>query len=88
MPLGHQSTALITLYGETLNSQKLFTKLTIKFIFEIKNEIEQQLCHKCCFFCSNSVIQSLLFRIDQPVRMRSPAGLSQSADCFYSNWDF
>ncbi len=30
-PLGHSSAAPITLYGETSNSPKLFTKLTIKF---------------------------------------------------------
>ncbi len=31
MPLGHPSAAPITLYGETSNSTKRFTKLTIKF---------------------------------------------------------
>ncbi len=45
-------------------------------------------CHKCCFFCSNSVIKSLFFRLDQPVRMRSPKRTSQSTDYFYSNRDF
>ncbi len=54
-------------------------------LFNITNEIGQQLCHKCCFFCSNSVIKSLFFRLDLPVRMRSPERASQSADCFYSN---
>ncbi len=68
--------------------QNCSLSLRLNFIFEITNEIRQQLCHKCCFFCSNSVIKSLFLRLDQPVRMRSPARASQSADCFYSNRDF
>ncbi len=62
--------------------------LRLNFIFEITNEIGQQLCHKCCFFCSNSIIKRLFFRLDQPVRMRSPRCTSQNVDCFYSNRDF
>ncbi len=38
--------------------------LRLNFIFEITNEIGQQLCPKCCFFCSNSVIKSLFLRLD------------------------
>ncbi len=56
--------------------------LRLNFIFEITKEIWQQLYHKCCFFCSNSIIKSLFFRLDQPVRM------PLLADCFYSNRDF
>ncbi len=62
--------------------------LRLNFIFEITNEIGQQLDHKCCFFCSNSIIKSLFLRLDQPVCMRSPERASQSVDCFYSNRDF
>ncbi len=62
--------------------------LRLNFIFEITKEIWQQLYHKCCFFCSNSVIKSLFLRLDQPVHMCSPKRMSQNADCFYSNWDF
>ncbi len=62
--------------------------LRLNFIFEITNEIGQQLCPKCCFFCSNSVIKSLFIRLDQPACMRSPERTSQSAECFYSNRDF
>ncbi len=68
--------------------QNCSLSLRLNFIFEITNEIGQQLCHKCCFFCSNSVIKSLFLRLDQPVRMHSPARASQSADCFYRNRDF
>ncbi len=45
--------------------QNCSLSLRLNFIFEITNEIGQQLCHKCCFFCSNSVIKSLFFRLDQ-----------------------
>ncbi len=48
--------------------------LRLNFIFEITNEIGQQLCHKCCFLCSNSVIKSLFLRLDQPVRIRGLHG--------------
>ncbi len=68
--------------------QNCSLSLRLNFIFEITNEIGQQLCHKCCFFCSNSIIKSLFLRLDQPVRMCSPERVSQSADCFYSNRDF
>ncbi len=68
--------------------QNCSLSLRLNFIFEITNEIGQQLCHKCCFFCSNSVIKSLFLRLDQPVRMRSPERASQSAHCFYNNRDF
>ncbi len=68
--------------------QNCSLSLRLNFIFETTNEIGQQLCHKCCFFCSNSIIKSVFFRLDQPVRMRSPDRVSQSADCFYSNRDF
>ncbi len=57
--------------------QNCSLSLRLNFIFEITNEIGQQLCHKCCFFCSNSVIKSLFFMLDQPVRMRSPERVSQ-----------
>ncbi len=40
--------------------------LRINVTFEITNEIRQQLCHKGCFFCSNSIIKSLFPRRDQP----------------------
>ncbi len=49
--------------------QNCSLSLRLNFIFEITNEIGQQRCHKCCFFCSNSVIKSLFLRLDQPVRM-------------------
>ncbi len=62
--------------------------LWLNVIFKITNEIGQQLCHKCCFFCSNSIIKSLFLSQDQPVCMCSPERASQSADCFYSNRDF
>ncbi len=68
--------------------QNCSLSLRLNFIFEITNEIGQQLCHKCCFFCSNSVIKSLFIRLNQPVRMRSARHTSQNADCFYSNRDF
>ncbi len=45
--------------------QNCSLSLRLNFIFEIG----QQLCHKCCFFCSNSVIKSLFLRLDQPVCM-------------------
>ncbi len=51
--------------------QNCSLSLRLNFIFEI-NEIGQQLCHKCCFICSNCVIKSLFLRLDQPVYMRSP----------------
>ncbi len=51
--------------------QNCSLSLRLNFKFEITNEIGQQLCHKCCFCCSNSLIKSLFFRLDQPVRMRS-----------------
>ncbi len=31
---------------------------------------------------------ALFFRLDQPVRMRSPRRMSQNTYCFYSNRDF
>ncbi len=68
--------------------QNCSLSLRLNIIFEITNEIGQQLCHKCCFFCSNSVIKSLFCRLDQLVHMLSPERASQSADCFYSNRDF
>ncbi len=68
--------------------QNCSLSLRLNFIFEITNEIGQQLCHKCCFFCSNRILKSLFLRLHQPVRMRSPERASQSADCFYSNRDF
>ncbi len=40
--------------------------LPLNVTFEITNDIRQQLYHKCCFFCSNSVIKSLFLRRDQP----------------------
>ncbi len=52
--------------------QNCSLSLRLNFIFEITNEIGQHLCHKCCFFCSNSVIKSLFIRLNQPVHMRSP----------------
>ncbi len=51
--------------------------LWLNFIFELTNEIWQQLYQK-----------SLFFRLDQPVLMRSPERMFQNADCFYSNRDF
>ncbi len=52
--------------------QNCSLSLRLNVIFEITNGIGQQLCPKCCFFCSNSVLKSLFLRLDQPVRMRSP----------------
>ncbi len=45
VPLGYASAAPVSLNGETSNSPKLITKPTIKLIFEITNEIWQQLYH-------------------------------------------
>ncbi len=76
---GIQEQLLSLCMGKHQILQNCSLSLQLNFIFEITNEIGQQLCHKCCFFCSNSVIKSLFLRLDQPVRMRSP---------FYSNRDF
>ncbi len=40
--------------------QNCSLSLRLNFIFEITNEIGQQLCHKCCFFSSNSVYYTYL----------------------------
>ncbi len=57
--------------------QNCSLSLQLNFIFEITNEIG--LYHKFCFFCSNGIIKSLFFRLDQPACMHSPEGASQSA---------
>ncbi len=44
--------------------QNCSLSLLLNFIFEITNEIGQQLCHKCGFFCSNSIIKSLFLRFE------------------------
>ncbi len=85
---GIQVQLLSLCMGKLQILQNCSLSLRLNFIFEIPNEIGQQLCHKCCFFCSNCVIKSLFLRLDQPVSMRSPERVSQSADCFYSNRDF
>lgn len=36
------------------------------------------------FLCSTSIIKSVFLRLGQPVCMRSPERVSQSAECFYS----
>ncbi len=86
--LGIQEQLLSLCMGTHQILQNCSLCLRLNFIFEITNEIWQQLCHKCCFFCSNSVIKSLFLRLDQSLRMHSPERESQSADCFYSNRDF
>ncbi len=68
---GIQEQLLRLCMGKHQILQNCSLSLRLNFIFEITNEIRQQLCHKCCFFCSNSVIKSLFLRLDQPVRMRS-----------------
>ncbi len=57
--------------------QNCSLNLRLNFIFEITNEIGQQPCYKCCFFCSNSVIKSLFLRLDQPVRMNGSEHVSK-----------
>ncbi len=86
--LGIQEQLLSLCMGTCQILQNCSLCLRLNFIFEITNEIWQQLCHKCCFFCSNSVIKNLFLRLDQSLRMHSPERESQSADCFYSNQDF
>ncbi len=55
MPLGHPSAAPISLNGNHQILQNCSQSLRLNSIFEITNEIWQQLTHKCCLFCSNSV---------------------------------
>ncbi len=69
---GIQEQLLSLWMGKHQILQNCSLSLRLNFIFEITNEIGQQLCHKCCFFYSNSVIKSLFLRLDQPVRVRSP----------------
>ncbi len=83
--LGIQVQLLSLCMGKHKILQNCSLSLRLNYIFEITNEI---MCHKCCFFCSNSVINSLFLRVDQPVCMCSPERTSQSDDCFYSNRDF
>ncbi len=74
---GIQEQLLSLCMGKHQILQNCSLNLRLNFIFEITNEIGQQLCHKCCLFCSNSVIKNVFLRLDQPVRMCSPERASQ-----------
>ncbi len=74
---GIQVQLLLLCMGKHQILQNCSLSLRLNFMFEITNEIGQQLCHKCCFFCSNSVIKSLFLRLDQPVCMCSPEHVSE-----------
>ncbi len=54
------------------------------FIIEIIGEIWQQLYHKCCLFCTNSVKKSLFLRLDRPRCMSSPRRTSPRRWLFLS----
>ncbi len=78
---GIQVQLLSLCMGKHKIPQNCSLSLRFNFIFEIG----QQLCHKCCFFCSNIVIKSLFLKLDQSVCMRSLKLAPRSAECFYSN---
>ncbi len=75
LPLRHASAAPITL-NQIL--QNCLPNLQFNFIFEINNEIWQQLNNKCCLFSLNSIKTSLFLRLDQPETRTSNDGCSDS----------
>ncbi len=67
MPLGMQVQLLSLWMGRHQILQNWTPSLRLHFIFEITNEIWQQLYHKCCLFCSNSIIKNVFLRLNLPV---------------------
>ncbi len=53
----------LPLYGETLNSPKLFIKLMIKYL-KTPMKLDNNCVINVVFFCSNSVIKSVFLRPD------------------------
>ncbi len=78
----------VQLLSLCMGKHTILQNCSLKLKLHIWNHQWNPMCHKCCFFCSNSVINGLFLRVDQPVCMRSPERASQSDDCFYSNRDF
>ncbi len=77
--LGIQVQLLSLWMGNHQILQNCSQSLRLNSIFEITNEIWQQLTHKCCLFCSNSVKKRVFLRLDQPVRSPQPGLLMAAA---------
>ncbi len=57
--------------GVILKSQKRPAELAISNQQKIWNKLP----HECCFVCSNSVLKSVFFRLEQPMHMHSSNAL-------------